>query len=106
MVSARQIAEVMSGIDGKQYGTLRAGGIASLGLLIGIDKLVAPLADKAFPPWQGMQYMRDMFSGQGKLTPLDNDRYPGLVWMSAKEHLLSIERPARGADSRPQAQGR
>ena len=105
-VSARQIAEVMSGIDGKRYRTLRVGGIASLGLLIGITKLVAPQADKAFPPWQGMQYMRDMFSGQGKLTPLDNDRYPGLVWTSAQEHLLSVERPARGDDSLPRTQGR
>ncbi len=32
------------------------------------------------PTWQGMQYMVNMFSGAGKLEPLDNDRYPELTW--------------------------
>ena len=94
-VTARQIADVMSGIDGKRYRTLRAGGIASLGVLIGITKLVAPQADKAFPPWQGMQYMRDMFSGQGKLSPLDNGRYPDLQWTSVSEHLARQQEAVR-----------
>ena len=31
--------------------------------------------------------MRDMFSGDGKLEALDNNRYPDLEWTSAREHL-------------------
>lgn len=34
-----------------------------------------------------MQYMANMFSGDGKLDPLDNDRYPGLKWTKAEEFL-------------------
>jgi hypothetical protein len=43
--------------------------------------------DKIMPPWQGMQYMENMFSGEGKLEPLDNDRYPGLSWTKAEDYL-------------------
>lgn len=30
--------------------------------------------------WQGMQYVRDMSSGRGKLSPLDKDRYGKTDW--------------------------
>ena len=43
--------------------------------------------DKAMPPWQGMQYMVNMFSGEGKLDPLDNDRYQGIKWTKAEDFL-------------------
>jgi hypothetical protein len=46
-----------------------------------------PKNDDVFPPWQGMQYMRDMFSGQAKLEPLDNNRYPHIQWTSVQEVL-------------------
>ena len=47
-----------------------------------------------YPPWQGMQYMRDMFDGRAKLEPLDNARYPVLRWMSVREVLTETERAA------------
>jgi uncharacterized protein YbjT (DUF2867 family) len=90
-VSARTIAQAMSDATGKRYQTLRAGGIGSLGVLIRVAKLLAPQPRAAFPPWQGMQYMRDMFSGRGKLQPLDNQRYPGIRWTSAREHLAAMK---------------
>jgi len=31
--------------------------------------------------------MRDMFSGRGKLEPLDNGRYPELKWTSVREKM-------------------
>ena len=74
---------------GERYRTLRAGGIGSLGVLIRLAKIVAPQPHAPFPPWQGMQYMRDMFSGRGKLHPLDNGRYPGLRWTSVREQLAA-----------------
>jgi nucleoside-diphosphate-sugar epimerase len=86
-LSARQIAEVMNLVTGEQYRTLWAGSLGGLGLMIQIAKLVSPQPNETFPAWQGMQYMRDMFSGRGKLEPINNDRYPGLRWTSVREHL-------------------
>jgi len=34
-----------------------------------------------------MQYMRNMFDGRAKLEPLDNGRYPGIRWTSARDVL-------------------
>lgn len=85
--SARDIARALTETTGERYRTLRVGGIRSLGLLIRVAKLVAPQPRATFPPWQGMQYMRDMFSGRGKLAPLDNSRYPEVRWASIREKL-------------------
>lgn len=90
-LSAQNIADTMRRVTDEPWRTLRVGGIGSLGVLIGLAKLFAPQPGAAFPPWQGMQYMRDMFSGEGKLQPLDNDRYPGLQWTSAFEHLSRLQ---------------
>lgn len=94
-LSARGIADAMTESTGERYRTLWVGSIGSLGAMIRIAKLVAPGADAAFPPWQGMQYMRDMFSGRGKLNPLDNARYPEIRWTSFRE-LLAARRSAAG----------
>jgi hypothetical protein len=32
-----------------------------------------------------MQYMHNMFSGLAKLDPIDNARYPGIHWTTARE---------------------
>jgi hypothetical protein len=89
-VTVRQIADTMTALTGARYGPLKAGNIASLGLMIRLAKLIAPQRGAVFPAWQGMQYMRDMFSGQGKLDPIDNDRYPGLRWTSVRDHLAGL----------------
>jgi uncharacterized protein YbjT (DUF2867 family) len=94
VVSARAIASAMTQATGKRYQPLWVGTIGSLGAMIRIAKRVAPQPDTAFPAWQGMQYMRDQFSGRGKLTPLENGRYPGLRWTSIAEHLADIYRSA------------
>ena len=86
-LSARDLAAAMQRVSGKPYRTFKAGNIASLGGLIRAARLIAPLRRAVFPPWQGLQYLRDMFSGQAKLSPLDNDRYPGLHWTSVEESL-------------------
>ncbi len=41
-----------------------------------------------------MQYMRDMFSGRGKLHPLDSNRYLDLRWTSVREQLAVEPAPA------------
>ena len=89
-VSVREIAGTMSTVTGTRFRPLWAGSLGSLGVMIRIAKLVSPQADAAFPPWQGMQYMRDQFSGQVRLTQLDNDRYPSLTWTSVRDHLTTM----------------
>ncbi|ASN82319.1 NmrA family NAD(P)-binding protein [Deinococcus ficus] len=86
-LSARDLAAVMTDVTGQRYRTLRAGGLGTLGLMIKVAQRVAPQPGEPFPAWQGMQYMRDMFSGQGKLTPLDNARYPEVRWTSVREQM-------------------
>lgn len=55
-----------------------------------VERRAAPQPTAAFPPWQGMQYMRDQFSRRAKLSPLDNDRYSGVRWTTVREHLSRI----------------
>jgi NmrA-like family len=86
-LSASELAGVMSDVQGEPYRTLHVGNLGVLGLMIGVARRLAPQPGEPFPAWQGMQYMRDMFTGKGKLTPLDNDRYPELSWTSVREYL-------------------
>lgn len=88
-LSARELAEVASQVSGKKFRMFRAGGLGMLGMLIKVARLVAPGENELYPAWQGMQYMRNMFDGRAKLEPLDNDRYPGIRWTTAREVLLA-----------------
>ena len=62
-----------------------------LGTLIKVARAVAPGEKELYPAWQGMQYMRNMFDGRAKLAPLDNARYPGICWTTARD-VLSARR--------------
>ena len=88
-VSARDIAAAMSAATGTRYRTLWAGPVGTLGVLSRVAKLVAPQPGAPFPAWQGMQYLRDQFGGRAKLWPLDNERYPEIVWATVPEMLAS-----------------
>ena len=90
-VSAREIAAIMSEVTRAHYRPLWVGSLGVLSAMIGLAKRFAPRSDTPFPPWQGMQYMRDMFSGRAKLSPLDTDRYPDLEWTSVRDHLAGLE---------------
>ena len=83
--SAREMAAVASEVTGQRFRLLRAGGVGLLAGVIAVTRALFPSRESVFPPWQGMQYMHNMFSGQGKLAPLDNDRYPGMHWTSLRE---------------------
>jgi uncharacterized protein YbjT (DUF2867 family) len=58
--------------------------IENLGPIEILDQVIAkmraddPAETSTFPVWQQLQYVRDMASGVGRLTPLDNARYPGV----------------------------
>ena len=90
-VTVRQIAATMTEVSGERYRPLWVGSLGSLGAMIRIAKLVAPQPNAPFPPWQGMQFIRDQFSGLVRLSPLDNWRYPDLGWTSVHEHLAQMQ---------------
>jgi len=96
-VSARELAALMTDITGERFRLFRAGGLGMLGGLIKVARVVAPQPDEVYPPWQGMQYMHNMYSGLGELKPLDNGRYPELTWTTARDVLSAHERRTRSS---------
>lgn len=86
-LSARELAVVASEVTGKNFRLFRAGSLGTLGVLIKIARLLFPGEKQLYPAWQGMQYVRNMFDGRAKLQPLDNDRYPGIQWTTARDVL-------------------
>ncbi|NGP17018.1 NmrA family NAD(P)-binding protein [Devosia aurantiaca] len=74
-VSTRELAAIMTRLTGTPYKPFRPGGLTMFSAVIALVRTLTPRSDDAFPAWQGMQYMRDMLSGRGKLSPLDNNRY-------------------------------
>ena len=83
--SPRGIAAAASAATGQSFMTMRAGSLGTLSALIVAARLVMPGTRQVFPPFQGLQYMRDMFSGRGKLAPLDNARYADLRFASVQD---------------------
>ena len=67
----------------------RVGPLAVSGGLIKVTKTLMPTTDDVFPPWQGMQYLHNMFTGLPKLAPLDNARYPEIRWTPVREVLAT-----------------
>lgn len=88
--TVRQIASTLSTISKNSYRPLWVGSLGMLGLMIGAAKKFAPGTDDVFPPWQGMQYMRDQLSGNARLMPLDTARYGTLKWTSLQDHLMTL----------------
>lgn len=89
VVSAKDLAAIVSRLRGAPYSTLWVGGT---GFLEGTSNFMRRFSiggseRDVFPAWQGMQYMANMFSGAGKLDPLDNDRYPDLEWTKVEKFL-------------------
>jgi uncharacterized protein YbjT (DUF2867 family) len=80
-VSARDLAAVASEVFGVPYEIALQGSLDDLAERIRTVRDSDPNSESSvFPPFQGMQYLHNMFSGKGKLEPLDNDRYPDVRW--------------------------
>ncbi len=92
-ISARGLAEVASEVTGKRFRLLRAGSLKTLEVLIKVTRMIRPQRDALYPIWQGMQYLHNMFSGQAKLEPLDNDRYPSIRWIKVQDFLAAYFSP-------------
>ncbi len=86
-LSARRLQNLMTELTGTPYGLLRPGGLGVFKVLIKMTKTFTPDKGEIYPPWQGMQYMHNMYSGKPKFLSLDNDRYP-MKWTQAR-NLLS-----------------
>lgn len=88
VLSARGLKEAATEATGEEFSLFRVGGLGLFNAIIKVTKALTPRSQEVFPAWQGMQYMRDMFSGLPKLEPLDNDRYPEMKWTSVAEVLV------------------
>jgi uncharacterized protein YbjT (DUF2867 family) len=88
-ISAREMAAAVSDVTGENFRLFRAGGLGRLSILIKIARAVLFKSKALYPPWQGMQYFHNMFSGLAKLEPLDNDRYPGLKWTTVRDFIAA-----------------
>ena len=86
--SAKGLAVIVTRLRGREYKPIWMGSVGFLRMLISIMKMfIGGVEDKPMPAWQGMQYLENMVSGMGKLDPLDNNRYPELVWTTLTQAL-------------------
>ena len=88
-VSARELMEITSAVTGQRFRLFRAGSLQRLGRLIRVMRFLVPGGDALYPPWQGMQYLHNMFGGRAKLVPLDNDRYGPVPWTTVRDVLTA-----------------
>ena len=89
VATVRGLQKAASEATGESFKLLRVGGLWVLGTLIKVTKGLMPASDDVFPPWQGMQYLHNMFTGLPKLELLDNSRYPEIRWTSVREVLAT-----------------
>lgn len=91
VVSSRDLAGATSRATGHRFKPTKVGGLGFLKAMITITKTLLPQPKEVFPPWQGMQYLHNMYTGLPKLHPLDNNRYPGVQWTSVEEALKGLK---------------
>ena len=87
VATVRGLQAAATAATGQPFKLLRVGPLGVLGAMIKVTKALMPASDDVFPPWQGMQYLHNMFTGRPKLAPLDNARYPDIRWTSVQEVL-------------------
>ena len=87
VATLRGLQAAATAATGQPFKLLRVGPLGVLGAMIKVTKALMPASDDVFPPWQGMQYLHNMFTGRPKLAPLDNARYPDIRWTSVQEVL-------------------
>ena len=98
-MSASDLSATMSDLTGVEHRVLRPpGGLGVFRALILVTRFFVPGRQELYPPWQGMQYMHDMYSGLAKFERVDNERYP-VVFRSVKdllaEHLRNTKELTR-----------
>ena len=89
VATVRDLQAAASAATGQRFDRLRAGGLWLLRLMIRVTRRLVPAPNDVFPPWQGMQYLHNMFTGLPKFASLDNNRYPEIKWTSVREVLAT-----------------
>jgi hypothetical protein len=84
-ISPREMGIVASEVVGKRFTHFRPGGLGMFGVVIKLARFFAPGEKELYPAWQGMQYLRDMLDGRGKMQKIDNDRYVDVQWTKVRE---------------------
>lgn len=88
VASIRELRATASQALRQDFKLLRVGSLGLLATMTKVTRTLVPAENEVFPPWQGMQYLHNMLSGQAKLTePLDNARYPDIRWTTVRELL-------------------
>jgi len=87
-LSPKDVCDIVTEITGQKFKLFRAGGLKFLSVLIKIVRKLAGGENELYPPWQGMQYMRNMIDDRALVHHLDNDRYPEMKWTSVKSMLI------------------
>ena len=85
-VSAKMLVDTMTELTGTKFKLLRPGNLQAFHALIKTIRFISRENQELYPPWQGMQYMHNMYSGKAKLTDLDNDRY-AMEWTKTRSLL-------------------
>ena len=89
VATVRGLQRAATVATGQRFALLRVGGLWVLATMIKVTKALMPASNDVFPPWQGMQYLHNMFTGRPKLHPLDNARYSEMQWTPVREVLAS-----------------
>ena len=88
--SPKELQSIISTISGNKYRIFRAGGLGFLSTMIKIVRFMSGGENELYPPWQGMQYMRNMIDERARLPKLDNDRYPTINWTKTQDILKAM----------------
>ncbi|CAI7654703.1 unnamed protein product [Penicillium glandicola] len=81
---APNLLRIASDTVSARYKPSWMGTVGSMEFMIRVMRLFGG-EKETLSAWQGMQYMTNMFSGAGKLDPLDNNRYPDLTWTKVED---------------------
>lgn len=87
VASIRELQAEASAALGQPFKLLRVGGLGLLAGMTTVTRALVPAENEVFPPWQGMQYLHNMLSGQAKLPHLDTARYPDIRYTQIREVL-------------------
>ncbi len=88
-ISPKSLISLAEEIKGNEFKLVPMGSLESLSAYNKKERAANPEGEhELYPKWQGSQYMHSMFSAQNK--PLDNKRYPDILWTDIKEVLSQI----------------
>jgi nucleoside-diphosphate-sugar epimerase len=87
-LSCNNFVKLLSELTQTKYKIFRPGGIGLLNIIIKTTRFFSPSKKELYPAWQGMQYMRDLMEGRIVFQKYENNRYPAIKWITAKEFLI------------------